>query len=369
MSKFFQALENAEKERAEADATRVEPMAAAPDTVTTVVRSETLPPPERPAKAPAPVIDTPRNGTVPEPIPAEVVPPPTPARVEPPRDPAATATLPAPAHTAPFGAPVARRRGRGLHGHAFIDELDARDEAEAGELEEHLVSLIEPTSFAAEQYRSVRLAIETFRRERGLSVVGLSSAGRGEGKTITAVNLAGALAQAPDMRIVLVDADLRHPRVADSLGLPRRAGLSSYLLDQSLAVDRIIQQPSGVAFSVVPAGPVSSMPYELLKSSRLTHLFTTLRHRFDYVVVDTPPVLLFPDVGILRDVVDGFVLVVRANRTPREGLNDSLETLGRHRVVGVVFNDDDRHGAATSDEEPSASWLRDLLRPISGSVR
>jgi capsular exopolysaccharide synthesis family protein len=223
------------------------------------------------------------------------------------------------------------------------------------------VSVLEPTSFAAEQYRAARLAIETFRRERGTRIVGVSSPGRGEGKTVTAINLAGALAQAPDARVVLLDADLRHPGTAKYLGLPAGSGLSTYLLDTRTGVDEIVERPAGLTFAVIPAGPVSSMPYELLKSPRLASLLAALRERFDYVVVDTPSVLPFPDVGILRDAVDGFVMVVRANRTTRELLRDSLNTVGRPRTLGLIYNDDDRSAISLGgDEAEESGWKRYL---------
>src|SRR5438309_227459 len=123
----------------------------------------------------------------------------------------------------------------------------------------------------------------------------------------------------------------------------------------------------GVAFAVVPAGTASSMPYELLKSPRLASLLAALRDRFDYVVLDTPPVLPYPDVGILRDLVDGFVVVVRANRTPREMLRDCMNVVGRQRGLGVIFNDDERSTLTTvADDEPS--WRRLVPRTLGGRV-
>ena len=89
-----------------------------------------------------------------------------------------------------------------------------------------------------------------------------------------------------------------------------------------------------------------------------------MRERFDYVVVDTPPVLPFPDVGILRDLVDGFLLVVRANRTPREMVRDSLATIGQPRVLGVVFNDDERTAVEVNGN--GAGW-RSYLKPLGGA--
>jgi protein-tyrosine kinase len=353
MSKFFRALENAEKERAaEAPAAPGRPEPAAPSAAATVPRPKaTAGVADETGAKRAPSSNGAADGAAPG------------GRPEPP------AGRPEPPVTPTYGAPlVRRRRGEGAHAGALVDDLAPAHVEDAAQLDDHLVSLLAPTSFAAEQYRTARLAIETLRRERGLHVVAVSSPGRAEGKSVTAINIAGALAQAPDARVVLVDADLRHPRLASYLGLPPTRGLSAYLLDESLDTGDVVQRSAAAAFSVIVAGPPSSMPYELLKSPRFTALFQALRTRFDYVVVDTPPVLLFPDVGILRDAVDGFLLVVRANHTPREGVVDGLDTVGRHRVVGLIFNDDSRNVAATSDPEPDTGWRRYFSFRLAGGL-
>jgi Mrp family chromosome partitioning ATPase len=154
---------------------------------------------------------------------------------------------------------------------------------------------------------------------------------------------------------------VRHPGVARSLGLPSSRGLSGYLLDPTASVDAVLERPAGVGFAVVMAGGVSSMPYELLKSPRLGELFTALRERFDFVVVDTPPVFPSADVGLVRQLVDGFVLVVRANRTPREMVRDSVAALGSDRVLGVLFNDDERTANG------AVGWRSYLGRPRGGA--
>src|SRR5262249_54825526 len=292
---------------------------------------------------------------------ATPAPPPAPAvpRPERVRRNTAPAALPA------YGAPTRRDNGEApSHRRAFTGVLEPNGTTEPGEMDDHLVSLLQPTNLAAEQYRTVRLHIETLHRERGLKLIAISSPSRGDGKTLSAINLAGALAQAPDAKVVLVEVDVRHPGVATYLGLGAGRGLSSFLLDPSMSAESVIERPSGVGFPVVVAGPASSMPYELLKSPRLTALFAALRERFDYVVVDTPPVLPFPDVGILRDVVDGFLLVVRANRTPREMVRDSLATVGQTRVLGVVFNDDERSAVEVNGD--GAGW-RSYLKPRGGN--
>jgi capsular exopolysaccharide synthesis family protein len=359
VSKFFKALENAERERAstagappaapaptedagDAGVPSTEPRAAAVTVETTAVESSTAPPP-KPRRAPPPVV---------APVAAPAV---------------APAARPELRQGAPaYGAPVVAGEAPGAEPRRAWQDLLEPVDGEPGELDDHLVSLLEPTSAAAEQYRTIRLHIENLRRERGVRVVAVSSPGRGDGKTMTAINVAGALAQSPDARVALVEVDVRHPGVARYLGLPGTRGLSTYLLDQGLAVEDVIDRPAGIGFAVVVAGPASSMPYELLKSPRITALFASLRERFDFVVVDTPPVQPYPDVGILRDLVDGFVVVVRANRTPRELVRDSLNTVGSHRVLGLIFNDDERTATAVAHVE-RAGWRGVLGRPLGAS--
>lgn len=336
MSKFFQALEHAERERAHERAAAIEST-----TDERVAPTVTLPPPTNGDGARAPEAVAP-PGRAPER--ARVV------------------------ERAPvYGSPVARQVGA-THEGAFSALLEPPPIVDPGQVDDHLVSVLEPTSLAAEQYRSVRLALENFRRERGTRLVAVSSPGRGDGRTMTAINVAGALAQAPDARVALVEADLRHPSMAEALGLRGGHGLSTYLLDHTLRIEQVIQRPVGLGFAVIVAGSVSSMPYELLTSPRFSALFAELRERFDFVVVDTPPTLPFPDVGILRDLVDGFVVVIRANRTPREQVRQSLEAIGAQRVLGVIFNDDDRSDA-TATGGPRRRRFRDYLERPRGGIR
>ena len=374
MSKFFKALEKADQERETVASTVVAEPAETPASPTTpppAPPARPTPPPAPPAqRAAPPAPPTAPPTAAPKTTPAPAPPPPPVEPIATPAAPAAPAATPSPfvAPPAPrpaYGAPIAREATHsGRRGFAW--QMEPSSHAEAGDIDDHLVSLLEPTSFAAEQYRAVRLAIETAHRERGTRVVAVASPGRGDGKTITVLNLAGALAQDSGARVVLVEADLRHPSVSRYLGLPAGRGLSSYLPDATMALDAVLQRPSSIAFTVITAGTASSMPYELLKSPRLAALITELRQQFDYVLVDTPPALPNPDVGILRDLVDGFVLVVRANRTPRETLSDTLGVLGRQRTLGLVFNDDDRTGLANGQSE--SGWRRFVPRPL-GATR
>lgn len=218
--------------------------------------------------------------------------------------------------------------------------VDADEEAS---VEEHLVSLLAPGSFEAEQYRALRHVVEDSRRTRLLTVVAVSSPGDGEGKTTTAINLAGALAQAPDARILLVDADLRRSSVAARLGLDEGGpGLVDVILDPGLVLDEVVRSLEGFNLRVLTVGRRTANPYELLKAPRLGELLEEARQRYDHVVIDTAPVVPISDSRLIAGWVDGFLLVVAARRTRRELLEEALNLLEPAKVVGLVFNGDDR---------------------------
>jgi capsular exopolysaccharide synthesis family protein len=212
-------------------------------------------------------------------------------------------------------------------------------------LDDRLVSLLTPEAFAAEQYRALRYTVEQLRSHSGLSVVAVSSPSVGDGKTTTAINLAGALAQAPDARILLIEADLRRPSIARrlGLGLPPRPGLVRAILSPDVALESVVRPcPPFNGLSVLLAGSGRSSPYELLHSPRLGELLEEARRRYDYVVLDTPPIVGAPDCQVLAQWVDGMLVVVRAHRTPRKLLEEALNLMEPAKVVGLVFNQDDR---------------------------
>jgi len=215
----------------------------------------------------------------------------------------------------------------------------------ANGLDEHLVSLLAPTSFEAEQYRALRHLIEQRGKSTALSVVAVSSPGVADGKTTTAINLAGALAQAPDARVLLIDADLRGAAVAARLGWDARVGpgLADAILDASLTLETAAHACPHLNLSVLPAGRRPSATYEVLKSPRVGELLAEARKRYDYVILDTPPLVLVPDCRVIEKWVDGFLIVVTAHRTGRKFLGEALNLAERTKVVGLVFNGDDRH--------------------------
>jgi len=214
----------------------------------------------------------------------------------------------------------------------------------AGGVDDHLVSLVTPAAFEAEQYRALRHHVEQLHKAQDLRVVAVSSPGMGDGKSTTAINLAGALAQARDARVLLVDADLRRPSVARllALGGSDGPGLVNAILDPALTLERVARPRPPFNLSVIPAGQAPPSPYEMLKSPRLGELLEEARRRYDYIILDAPPLCPVQDCRVIAHWVDGFLLVVAAHHTPRRLVEDALNVVERGKMLGFVFNGDDQ---------------------------
>lgn len=209
-------------------------------------------------------------------------------------------------------------------------------------LDNTLVGLRAPASFAAEQYQALRLQVERLRAVRDVRVLAISSPGLGDGKTVTAINLAAAHAESE--RVLLIDADLRRPSIASQLRLTDVSGpgLADALSDDRLELTHLVRHVDDIPFAVILAGVPSAPVHELLRSPRLDRLLQEARRRFDLVIVDSPPLLPVTDAVVLARALDGIVVVVAANDTPRKLLEESLNLLDSSKVLGIVFNRDHR---------------------------
>jgi capsular exopolysaccharide synthesis family protein len=208
---------------------------------------------------------------------------------------------------------------------------------------EQLVSLVSPASIEADQYRGLRHTIERLHRDSGLQIVAVTSPGAGEGKTITTLNLAASLAQSARTRILVLDADLHRPSVAKYLGMTSQApGLADAIAGEESTLDTSIRRLESFNLSVVVAGHVQAGAYELLNSPRLDLLLKNARADYDYIIIDTPPVVPLPDSRLLARCVDGFLIVVAAHKTPRKALAEALNLVDSTKTIGLVFNGDDR---------------------------
>jgi protein-tyrosine kinase len=211
-------------------------------------------------------------------------------------------------------------------------------------LDRQLVTLKSPASFAAEQYQGLRLTVERLRALRDVRVVAVTSPAAGDGKTVTAINLAGALGHGSKTRVLLIDADLRRPAVASRLGITgmETHGLVDAISDATMQFEDVTQRVNGYNLAVMPAGSVDAPVHEILRSDRLERMLQDARQQYDFIVLDTPPLLPVFDAALLSRLVDGVIVVVAANRTPRKLVAEALNVLDPSKVIGIVFNGDAR---------------------------
>ena len=207
----------------------------------------------------------------------------------------------------------------------------------------HLVSLLAPTSVEAEQYRTLGFLLQQKQQTGALKVIAVSSATPGDGKTTTAINLAGAMAQSHEARVLLVDADLRLPSVARQLGMTESEvpGFADAIMNPEYALKDVVRECPGFHLAVLPAGRCPLLPDEVFKSARVRELLEEARTSYDYIVLDTPPFVLVPDCRMIEKWVDGFLMVIAAHKTPQKLVEEALNIINPAKLVGLVLNYDD----------------------------
>jgi capsular exopolysaccharide synthesis family protein len=204
--------------------------------------------------------------------------------------------------------------------------------------DEELISVTRPRSRRAESYRQIRTNLEFTSPEGAPRSLVVTSAGPSEGKTTVATNLA-VIASHTGKNVVIVDADLRKPRVHEVFRLPAQPGLTD-VLSGTLPLDSVLQRLEGERLTIVASGPQASAPSELLGSAAMVELIQQLEQRFDFVIIDSPPVLPVTDALVLGVNTGGVVVVTRLGVTKRNALRRTIEAVHRvrARVLGVVGN-------------------------------
>src|SRR3984885_10935732 len=231
----------------------------------------------------------------------------------------------------------------GMAGHHSRLAWPSRDPAPQGSTgpRVELLSYLQPKSQISEAFRALRTSLLLSQAEHPPQVILVTSALPREGKTTAAVNLAVTLAQLGD-RTLLMDSDLRKPGIRRAMNLTtgKEVGLSSYLAGVS-RLDEVIPAPPTINnLAALTAGPVPPSPADLLSSHRMREAITELRHRFKFVVIDSPPVMAATDAVILSALTDGVLLVVRSGETPKEAFTRTRDLLAavKCRLLGVVLN-------------------------------
>jgi capsular exopolysaccharide synthesis family protein len=195
--------------------------------------------------------------------------------------------------------------------------------------------VMSPGPVLVEQYRRLAAALHDAQSERGLRTVMITSARPQEGKTVTAINLALTLGKSYARRVLLTDADLRQPSVHEHLGMGNEIGLSEALHGDWRELPLIEVSP---LLTVLPAGQPEPNPLAALTSARMRVLLDECAARFDWVLLDAPPVGLLPDAQLLARLTQAVVFVIGAGSTPFPVVEKAIAELGRERIIGTVLN-------------------------------
>ncbi|MFA6079580.1 MAG: CpsD/CapB family tyrosine-protein kinase [Candidatus Omnitrophota bacterium] len=212
-------------------------------------------------------------------------------------------------------------------------------------IESHIVSFHDPSSPIGEQYKIIRTNIQSMKSTRGLKTFVVTSSINGEGKTVTCINL--VIEMAGDLNgknILLIDADMRKGRVAQYLGLNKAPGLSE-ILKGEIEADAAFVSPNINNLTIIPAGKVPKNPAELLGSKKMKVLLESLKARFDYIFIDSPPVVPLTDPCILGGLADGVILVAQAGRTQRDMIKNVEQRLTQAHcnMLGYIITNVEYH--------------------------
>lgn len=198
-----------------------------------------------------------------------------------------------------------------------------------------------PQSLVSEQYRMLRTGLKTQVIEKGAQVIMISSSLQGEGKSVTSANLSLALAEDKDVRVVVIDADIRRGKLHSYFGLKdNTVGLTDVLANNLDPRKALVKNTRGNLF-VLPRGGIVESPSELIASQKFRILIAELRNHFDYVIIDSPPIMSVADPAIIAKESDGVLFVIRVGQTPKTMIAQSsiLFKQAGARVLGYVLTD------------------------------
>jgi len=224
-------------------------------------------------------------------------------------------------------------------GHLRFDDLRKRCAHPDWHLDPSVNVFINPelSVHAAEQFRTLRSRLYQIRAAQHLRTLLVTSSVPAEGKTFVTNNLAQAIVRQPDRRALIIDADLRCSRLHVPLGAPPSPGLTDYLKGD---VDEmaIIQHGLEGNLCFIPGGIQATNPSELLSNNRLRTLLDRVTQVFDWVILDSPPLLPVSDSSVIADLLDGVLLVVKAGETPSATAQRACQELRGRNILGVVLN-------------------------------
>ena len=226
---------------------------------------------------------------------------------------------------------------------AEIEETVDREEASSVTMRaspaSRLIALTNPNSLGAEKFRVLVTRLDHLRKQRPLKSLQVISSVIAEGKTVLAGNLAVTLAKYLGDRTLLIGGDLRRPTLGSLFGLNELRGLSDWWFGQDDEIAHFLYELDEMPLWFMPAGKPCERPSEILQSARLTRAFAQLTAWFDWIVVDSTPMVPIVDANLWSRLVDGALLVVREGVTPVKALKRGLQALDHPKLIGVVVNE------------------------------
>ena len=200
-----------------------------------------------------------------------------------------------------------------------------------------IIDPAKPKDAPSEEFRSLRTRLNHLQTMQPLHTLVISSASPGEGKSFTACNLALSQAQLAGKRVLLADFDFRRPSIERVFGLPEGPGVTDYLLGNA-ALSEVFVRIADTNLYILRAGSSVSNPLELLNLRTCRSLVEALRDHFDWVILDSPPLLFAADGNLLATMCDGAILVVRIGATTFDSVSRAMQSLCENNVIGTVVN-------------------------------
>lgn len=231
----------------------------------------------------------------------------------------------------------------GLRGAAEIKKVGETDRNRSVMVQppptSRLVAWDDPNSLGAEKFRALAVRLDAIRRQHEMKSLQVTSSVINEGKSFVAANLAVTLAKYSGSKTLLIEGDLHRPTLASMFGLKDLQGLSDWWTTRSQELASYILRFTGTALSFLPAGKACDRPSEILRSGQLADALAQLRGQFDWIVVDSTPMLPVIDANLWSRLVDGSLLVVREGVAPLKALKKGLQSLDHPKLIGVVVNE------------------------------
>jgi exopolysaccharide/PEP-CTERM locus tyrosine autokinase len=221
---------------------------------------------------------------------------------------------------------------------------DLNQNSHERELDNSLVSFHYPQSVEAELFRVFRTNLLFPSDGKTPKTILTTSPLPGDGKSFTCANLAVSIAQGVEEHVLLMDCDVRKPTIHTIFGFKQGIGLSDHLAFGTDIAKTLLKTPVD-KLTILPAGKPPNNPSELLSSKKMKKLLDEVKTRYEdrYIIIDSPPPSMAPETNAIVKYVDGVIIVVRAGKTPRSAVTETIEQIGKDKILGIVLNQADQN--------------------------